>query len=58
MTEEVKTVADMVRVTANNTSEFMTQVADHIEKLELAVKELQDRIAGLEAASGDNTETQ
>ena len=58
MTEEVKapTVPEMLRMTGENTAEFMTQVANHIEKLEKAVADLKDRIAELELASGnDNT---
>jgi phage shock protein A len=49
MTEEVKaSVPEMLRVTGENTAEFMKQVADHIEKLEKAVAELQTRISELE----------
>jgi len=48
MTEETKSVSEMIRITAGNTTEFMEQVAKHIEKLEEAVKGLQDRIAELE----------
>ena len=58
MTEEVKapTVPEMLRMTGENTAEFMMQVANHIEKLEKAVADLKDRIAELELASGnDNT---
>jgi hypothetical protein len=58
MTEEIKapTVPEMLRMTGENTAEFMMQVANHIEKLEKAVADLKDRIAELELASGnDNT---
>jgi len=48
MTEEVKTVSEMVRITAENNVEFMKQVASHIEKLEDAVKQLQIRVSELE----------
>jgi methyl-accepting chemotaxis protein len=48
MTEEVKSVSNMIRITAENTTEFMEQVAKHIEKLEEAVKGLQNRITELE----------
>jgi hypothetical protein len=48
MTEEVKTVSEMVRITAENNVEFMKQVASHIEKLEDAVKQLQTRVSELE----------
>jgi ubiquinone biosynthesis protein UbiJ len=58
MTEEVKapTVPEMLRMTGDNTAEFMMQVADHIERLERAVEELKARIVELESTSGnDNT---
>jgi hypothetical protein len=50
------TVPEMLRMTGENTAEFMKQVADHIEKLEEAVAGLKVRISELESASGnDNT---
>jgi len=49
MTEEVKAVSEMVRITAENNAEFMNQVASHIEKLEDAVKQLQARVLELES---------
>jgi flagellar biosynthesis chaperone FliJ len=50
MNEEnkVTTVAEMLRVTGNNTNDFMQQVAEHIDKLENAVKQLQSRVQELE----------
>ena len=44
------TVPEMLRLTGENTAEFMKQVADHIEKLEEAVKGLQVRVKELEEA--------
>jgi hypothetical protein len=58
MTEEVKSVSEMIRLTADNSLEFMKQVADHVDKLEEGVIQLQKRVAELEAASGNNTEAQ
>jgi hypothetical protein len=60
MTEDLKlpTVPEMLRTTGENTSEFMKQVAEHIEKLEDAVKGLQARIAELEASNGNNNSAQ
>ena len=60
MTEEVKapTVPEMLRITGDNTAEFMMQVADHIEKLEKAVEELKARIVELESTSGNNNKAQ
>jgi len=45
---QVANVPEMLRVTGENTAEFMRQVAAHIDKLEEAVKQLQARIAELE----------
>jgi ubiquinone biosynthesis protein UbiJ len=60
MTEEVKapTVPEMLRMTGDNTAEFMMQVADHIERLERAVEELKARIFELESASGNDNKAQ
>jgi phage shock protein A len=59
MSEETKlTVPQMLKLTGQNTSEFMTQVAEHVEKLEQAVADLTARIAELEASNGNNTPAQ
>ena len=60
MTEEVKapTVPEMLRMTGDNTAEFMMQVADHIERLERAVEELKARIVELESTSGNDNKAQ
>jgi hypothetical protein len=59
MTEEIKTpptVPQMLRMTGENTAEFMMQVADHVERLEKAVEELKARIVEMESSIGnDNT---
>jgi len=59
MTEEVKTpptVPQMLRMTGENTAEFMMQVADHIERLEKAVADLKARVVEMESSIGnDNT---
>ena len=47
-------VPDMLRLTGENTAEFMKQVADHVDKLEKAVVQLQDRIKELEAIHNVN----
>jgi hypothetical protein len=52
------TVPEMLRMTGENTAEFMMQVADHIEKLEKAVYDLKARIGELESASGNNNTAQ
>jgi len=39
------TVAEMLRVTGHNTAEFMAQVADHVEKLEQRVADLETQLA-------------
>jgi hypothetical protein len=51
MTEEQKEmpkVSDMLRLTSKNTTEFMLQIADHIDKLEDQVVQLSYRITQLE----------
>ena len=52
------TVSQMLRMTGENTSEFMKQVADHIDKLEEGVQQLQARIEELEKAHGDSNQAQ
>jgi hypothetical protein len=41
-------VSEMIRMTADNSVVFMQQVAEHIDKLEGSILELQKRIAELE----------
>lgn len=40
-------VSDMIRLTANNSNEFMKQIADHIEVLEAKIIELSEIIESL-----------
>jgi hypothetical protein len=47
----------MVRLTANNSLEFMTQIAEHIEKLEGAVRDLSARVTELEGGLNGNDNT-
>ena len=42
-------VGQMLRMTGANTAEFMGQVADHVEKLEMEVARLQERVTQLES---------
>jgi uncharacterized protein (UPF0335 family) len=58
MTEKQITVPEMVRLTANNSLEFMKQIAEHIEKLEQELARVTARIAELEASNGDNNSAQ
>jgi hypothetical protein len=60
MSEDTKlpTVPEMLRVTGENTAEFMKQVADHILKLEDMIVQLKERVTELESASGNNTTAQ
>jgi hypothetical protein len=58
MTEDKQiTVPEMVRLTANNSLEFMKQIAEHIEKLEDAIKQLTARITELEGETNGNNNT-
>lgn len=45
-------VGQMLRMTGNNTSQFMEQVAQHVEQLEMEVARLQERVNQLEVANG------
>ena len=51
-------ISDMVRITSDNSHEFMQQVADHVDKLEDQVAELKARIEELDASNGNNTKAQ
>ena len=59
MSENLKppTVGEMIRLTSANTSEFMTQIADHIDKLEERVVQLTNRITELESVQNGNNNT-
>ena len=46
-------VAEMLRMTGDNTAQFMEHVAAHIEKLEQQVKELTARITEMETNGHD-----
>jgi len=50
--------SDMLRITADNTHQFMQQVADHIDKLEESVDTLTARIVELEAQIGNHNTAQ
>lgn len=41
-------VADMLRMTGENTNNFMMHVAEHVDKLEQKVLQLQQRVKELE----------
>lgn len=56
MTEEIKQprVIELLKITGKNTAEFMERVADHIQRLEVEIKNLQNRIAELEGTQSDS----
>jgi hypothetical protein len=58
MTTEQISVSQMIRTTAENQAVFLTQIADHIEKLESALVELQNRVSEMEKAHGDDIQAQ
>jgi hypothetical protein len=59
MTEEnVIKVSEMIRTTAENSNQFMQQIADHIDKLEDGIIKLQARIEELEMHNGLNISSQ
>ena len=47
------TVAQMLRMSGGNTAEFMEQVALHVEKLEMEVARLKERVADMEVDGHD-----
>jgi hypothetical protein len=51
--QETIKVADMIRITAENQTIFLTQIADHIDKLEQSVVQLTNRISDLESKADD-----
>jgi uncharacterized protein Yka (UPF0111/DUF47 family) len=55
MTEKNKeiSVSEMLKLTGANTSEFMKQVADHIDKLEERIAELAKRVQEFESQTDD-----
>lgn len=47
--QQMPSVSDMVRTTAENQSDFLVQVAAHIDELEGVILTMQRRIAELES---------
>ena len=45
--ENIK-VSEMVRITSQNTSEFLVKIAEHIEHLEATIEQLTARLQELE----------
>jgi ubiquinone biosynthesis protein UbiJ len=58
MTEKIKKISDMVRITAENQQVFLTQIAEHIDQLETAIAELTTRISELEKNDVGTTQAQ
>jgi hypothetical protein len=58
MTTEKISVSQMIRTTAENQAVFLTQIAEHIEKLENALVELQNRVTEMENLNGNSTAAQ
>jgi hypothetical protein len=57
MTTETKQepikVSDMIRTTAENQADFLSQIANHIDKLEDSIVQLTNRISDLESKTDD-----
>lgn len=57
MTTETKKeptkVSDMIRTTAENQADFLSQIANHIDKLEDSIVQLTNRISDLESKTDD-----
>lgn len=58
MSTEQISVSQMIRTTAENQGVFLTQIADHIEKLENSLAELQNRVIEMEKSFGNDTQAQ
>lgn len=56
MTENLTppSVSQMIRLTSENNNVFMQQIADHIDKLEQQVLELQQRVHDMETKHANN----
>ena len=46
-------VAEMLRITGGNTAAFMEHIAEHVEKLEAQIVDLQQRITQYETAENE-----
>jgi methyl-accepting chemotaxis protein len=46
-------VSDMIRTTAENQANFLSQIANHIDELEQAVVQLTNRVEELESTNND-----
>ena len=57
MEQEIK-ISDMLRQTGENYSQFMQQVATHIDKIESQVIRLEQRILELEEAQDANRKSE
>ena len=57
MEQEIK-ISDMLRQTGENYSQFMQQVANHIDKIESQVISLEQRILELEEAQDANRKSE
>lgn len=53
MNEEKITVSSMLRSTLSNTTNFLNQIADHIDKLEARIIELETQLE--EKCNSENT---
>lgn len=52
--QKVARVSDMLRVTAQNTNNLLTQMAEHIDKLEAHIEKLERHILYLEGKEDAN----
>ena len=47
-------VGDMLRTTADNQLNFLTQIAEHIDRLELHIQTLETRITAMESGPNES----
>lgn len=51
--QEPTKVSDMIRTTAENQANFLSQIANHIDKLEDSIVQLTNRISNIESKTDD-----
>jgi hypothetical protein len=56
--QKVARVSDMLRVTAQNTSTLLVQMAEHIDRLEAHIEKLERHILTLEGSEDGNRPTE
>ena len=51
--QEQKKVSDMIKITLEQTNNFYIEIANHIDKLEKTIEDLQDKLSKYEDLTDD-----